>query len=142
MALFLSTYVNKVDRKGRVSVPADFRSELAGQRFNGIVAFRGFTRLAIDASGIDRMERFAAELDSLDPESDRAQEVQAILADSRRLAFDGEGRIVLPGDLSGFAQIGEEAHFVGQGANFLICNAEVAAEIVRKPLTRRHGPVA
>ena len=30
--LFLSTYVNKVDRKGRVSVPATFRSTLATNR--------------------------------------------------------------------------------------------------------------
>ena len=31
MALFLSTFVNKVDKKGRVSVPAPFRAVLAAQ---------------------------------------------------------------------------------------------------------------
>ena len=38
--LFLSTYVNKVDRKGRVSVPATFRSTLATHsQPNLVVAF-------------------------------------------------------------------------------------------------------
>ena len=42
MALFLSTFINKVDRKGRVSVPAPFRAALIGQSFHGIVAFPSF----------------------------------------------------------------------------------------------------
>ena len=33
MALFLSTFENKVDTKGRVSVPSQFRSMLHGQDF-------------------------------------------------------------------------------------------------------------
>src|SRR2546428_13747307 len=41
--LFLSTYVNKVDRKGRVSVPATFRSTLATHREpNLVVLFPSF----------------------------------------------------------------------------------------------------
>ena len=39
MALFTYTFVNKVDRKGRVSVPASFRNELARQSFNGVAVY-------------------------------------------------------------------------------------------------------
>ena len=42
--MFLSTYVNKVDRKGRVSVPATFRASLAAetQRFPGVIVFPSY----------------------------------------------------------------------------------------------------
>ena len=38
MALFIDTFVNKIDSKGRVSVPATFRVALGSQSFPGIVA--------------------------------------------------------------------------------------------------------
>src|SRR5476651_1478796 len=65
VALFLSTFVNKVDRKGRVSVPASFRAALADQSFNGIIAFRSFKSSAIEGSGIDRLGEMSARLDEL-----------------------------------------------------------------------------
>lgn len=139
MALFLSTHVNKVDKKGRVSVPAQFRTAVVGQSFPGIVAFRSFSLRVIDAAGIDRMEKYSAELDTLDEGSARYEEVRAMLADARQLAFDGEGRIVLPGDLAAFASIGDECAFVGQGRHFYICEPGVARRMVEETLTRKHG---
>src|SRR6516162_9477638 len=49
VALFMSTYVNKVDRKGRVSVPATFRTAIADQSFDGIVAFPSLDYEALEA---------------------------------------------------------------------------------------------
>src|ERR1700731_1136784 len=55
--LFLSTYTNKVDRKGRVSVPATFRSTLATQRHpNLVIVFPSFRLPALECTGSDRME--------------------------------------------------------------------------------------
>src|SRR5258708_5675100 len=118
MALFLSTHVNNVDKKGRVSVPAQFRSAVVGQSFPGIVAFRSFSLAVIDAAGIERMEKYSEELDTLVDGSARYEEVRAMLADARQLAFDGEGRIVLPDDLAAFAPITEQPAFVGQRPPF------------------------
>jgi MraZ protein len=139
MALFLSTHVNKVDKKGRVSVPAQFRTAVVGQSFPGIVAFRSFSLPVIDAAGIERMEKYSEELDSLAEGSARFEEVRAMLADARQLAFDGEGRIVLPGDLAEFARITEEAAFVGQGRHFYICEPTAARRMVEETLARKHG---
>ena len=66
VALFMSTYVNKVDRKGRVSVPATFRTAIADQSFDGIVAFPSLDYEALEATGIDRMEAVSARLDELE----------------------------------------------------------------------------
>jgi MraZ protein len=120
VALFLSTYVNKVDRKGRVSVPAGFRTALNGQSFAGIIAFRSFKSAAIDGSGMDRIEEMSARLDALDQFSEDYESLASIFADARQLPFDSEGRIVLPEDLAAHAGITESAAFVGLGKTFQI----------------------
>ena len=120
MALFLSTFVNKVDRKGRVSVPATFRAALNGQTFNGIIAFRSFKLPALEASGIDRMEEMSARIDALPEFSEERDSLASLFADAQQLAFDGEGRIVLPETLCQHAGIGEAAAFVGLGKTFQI----------------------
>lgn len=96
MALFLSTFMNKVDRKGRVSVPATFRAALASQSYAGIVAFPSFKLEAIEGMGADRMEEMSARLDALEQFSEDYDNLASIFADAQQLPFDGEGRIVLP----------------------------------------------
>jgi MraZ protein len=120
LALFLSTFVNKVDRKGRVSVPATFRASLAGQNFNGIIAFRSFKLPALEASGVDRMEELSDRIDALPEFSEDRDALSSILADAQQLAFDGEGRIVLPEELCKHAGITETAAFIGLGRTFQI----------------------
>jgi MraZ protein len=120
VALFLSTFVNKVDKKGRVSVPAPFRTALAQQTFSGIVVFRSFKLPAIEGSGIDRMEEMSARIDALDEFSEDRDALSSIFADAQQLAFDGEGRIILPENLCAHAGITETAAFVGLGRTFQI----------------------
>lgn len=125
MALFLSTFLNKVDRKGRVSVPAPFRAALAGQVFNGIVAFRSYTQRTIEACGIDRMAGLSESLDEMELFSEAQDDLAAtIFADAHRLPFDGEGRIMLSPVLAEHAGITDMAAFVGRGATFQIWEPE------------------
>ena len=37
--MFLSSYENKMDKKGRVSVPATFRSYLTAMGYNGFITY-------------------------------------------------------------------------------------------------------
>ena len=123
MPLFLSTHVNKVDRKARVSVPAPFRTALVGQNFPGIIAFPSFREAyqAIEGSGVDRMERLSASLDRLNPFSDEHDDFASVIFGAAvPLSFDGEGRIVLPENLRAHAGITDRAAFVGRGATFQI----------------------
>lgn len=121
MALFLSTFTNKVDKKGRVSVPAPFRAALVGQNFNGLVAFRSYRLPAIEGLDMARMEQFSQSADTLDLFSDEHEDITAtIFADAIQLPFDGEGRVVLPHHLVEHAGIGETATFVGRGRTFQI----------------------
>jgi MraZ protein len=124
VALFLSTFVNKVDRKGRVSVPASFRGALADQSFNGIVAFRSFKNAAIEGSGMDRLDEMSARLDELDQFSEDYESLSWIFADSQQIPFDSEGRIILPPFMVEHAGITEAAAFVGLGRTFQIWEPE------------------
>jgi len=121
MALFLDTFVNKIDSKGRVSVPASFRASLQGQAFHGIVASPSMKFPAIQCAGIDWFHRVSGELSNGELFSDENDDLTATLfSDAKQLAFDSEGRIMLPESLTKHAGIGELAAFVGRGANFEI----------------------
>jgi MraZ protein len=125
---FVSTYVNKVDRKGRVSVPATFRAILDRQRFHGVVVFPSFKYAAIDGVGNDRLDEMQQQIEKLDWFSDKAENLSMLFADTARLPFDGEGRIVLPDTLKAHAHIGEDAAFVGLGPMFQIWEPQLFAE--------------
>lgn len=121
MALFLSTYVNKVDRKGRVSVPASFRSALADQAFQGVVLFRSNSHVCLEGFGQGAMEELSARLDHFDLFSAEQDDLAtAIFGEAVRLPFDGDGRVVMPAELLSFAGIDERAAFVGMGRKFQI----------------------
>ncbi len=121
VSVFIGTFENKVDRKGRVSVPAQFRQTLAGQSFQGIVAFRSYRAAAVEACGIDFMERLNDGMSSMDLFSDDHDDLAAtIFADSQQMPFDGDGRIILPARLAAHAGISDCAAFVGKGPIFQI----------------------
>jgi MraZ protein len=132
MALFLSTFVNKVDRKGRVSVPASFRTTLgragAGGSPLGFVAYPDFgsdKSAALIASPTERMEKWAEELETVAPDSARALQIQLIFQEVREFTVDGDGRAILPADWLELLGVGEECAFVGQGREFLICHPDL-----------------
>lgn len=121
MALFLSTFKNKIDKKGRVSVPAPFRNALAGQEFSGIIVYSSFINPCIEACGFDRISKLSANIEALEPFSEeRDAFATAILGGSMQLGFDGEGRVMLPEPLVEEAGIKEMALFVGKGETFEI----------------------
>lgn len=123
MALFLSTYTNKLDKKGRVSVPATFRAAISSQNFTGIVAYPSFVNPCIEACAIDRIETLSESIDSLDPFSEeRDAFATSILANCVQLPFDSEGRVNLGESLIAEASIDDLVVFVGKGATFEMWN--------------------
>jgi len=79
MALFLDTFVNKLDRKGRVSVPAAYRQQLASQPFQGIVAMPSFKHRAIHCGDLTWLAEVSKDLDSVDLFSDQHDDLTAAL---------------------------------------------------------------
>jgi len=122
MLLFLSTYESKIDKKGRVSVPASFRSELERIQSNSFIVFPNTEQPCIDAWDRDRIARYARDRDSYDPDSAEYATVSSVLLTSRPLSFDSEGRVSLPENMLEAAGIERELVFAGQGETFQIWN--------------------
>ena len=107
--MFLSTFENRIDKKGRVSVPASFRSYLSNLGFNGVVCFPSFNNQSIEAWPQNRIEKISSSIDALNP-----------FEESINLQFDREGRISLSLKLLKHAKIKNSMLFVGQGKTFQI----------------------
>jgi len=123
--LFLSTFEKSIDKKGRVSVPPAFRAVLAAEQFNGVVVYPSFVHGCIEACGMTRMQKMYERIEALDPFSEeRDAFATAILGGSVQLAFDGEGRIVIPEAMLEKTGIKEIGVFIGKGATFEIWSKE------------------
>ena len=146
MSLFLSTFTNKIDKKGRVSVPASFRTALLSTQqdqgaaltpFAGIIVFRSLKHPALEGCGIERMQRLSDSIDRLDLFSDAQDDlVSAIFADSQTLPFDSEGRVNIPENFLSFANLTDQVAFVGRGATFQLWSPEVFAQVQDQARTR------
>ena len=123
MGLFLSCYENRLDTKGRISVPAAFRSSLNNENFAGVVLYRSFTNNCIEGLSMSRMEKIANATDKMGIFDGDLDNISALVfADARPLAFDVTGRIIIPSDLLKHANISDKALFVGRGNSFQIWN--------------------
>ena len=119
--MFLSTYENKLDKKGRVSVPCSFRSHLSNLGYNGVICYPSFNNQCIEAWPQDRIEKISSAIDSLNPFEEKKDYFStSILSESINLQFDGEGRILLTSKLLKHAKIKNIMLFVGQGKTFQI----------------------
>ena len=114
--MFLSSYENKIDKKGRVSVPANFRSHLNSLGYNGFISYPSFNHSALEACSLDRIEKLSSSIDSLNPfEEKRDFFATSVLSESENLQFDTEGRVSISGKLLQHAKIKNNVLFVGLG---------------------------
>jgi len=132
LALFTGHTVNKVDRKGRVSVPANFRNELTKLSFPGVVVFPSPEGLpALDGAGIDWLENLSANFGSANPFAPKLPKSRmALFGQVERLNFDPEGRVILSRDLMYHAKISDAAAFIGMGETFQIWRPEAGATML------------
>jgi MraZ protein len=125
MDRFVSTFTNKIDAKGRVSIPAPFRAVLERDGYTGGAAGGGTAPASISGGGI----YCYPSLDSaaLDAGGERlARKIDALLAnladysderDELSVALYGD---VLPESLRAHAGLASQVTFVGLGDKFQI----------------------
>ena len=129
--VFSGNWLNGVDGKGRMSIPAAFRDVIqsrAGDRRVVLMPHRGdldclVAQTTAHIAEIDRAtaDRYAA--DEVSPDEDLAR-LRAFSL-SQQVQFEDTGRIVLPEDLREFAEIENEALMIGMGNTFQIWNPDV-----------------
>lgn len=122
---FVSHYTNKLDAKGRVSIPASFRQILARDGFEGLYCFPNPHAATVDAGGNHLLEEIKARLGGLDTLTiDHDLMSTALFGISELLKVDGEGRVVLSETIREITGIDSAATFVGLGYKFQIWEPE------------------
>ncbi|GAB4147996.1 MAG: division/cell wall cluster transcriptional repressor MraZ [Candidatus Promineifilaceae bacterium] len=124
--MFLGEFVHTIDDKGRLTIPAKFRGELA----TGLVITRGFERNLM-VFALDGWQNLADEI-ARRPLSDEDMRAfrRRVFSGAMDLTPDRQGRIVLPAYLREFAQIDTEVVVAGMYNYVEIWNA-VAWQSVR-----------
>ena len=119
--MFISSFENRIDKKGRVSVPATFRSHLNSMGYNGFISYPSFNHAALEACSQDRIEKLSSTIDTLNPfEEKRDYFATSILSESENLQFDTEGRVSFSNKLLNHAKIKNDILFVGLGKTFQV----------------------
>lgn len=136
MNRFLSNWTNKIDAKGRVSVPAEFRTVLASLGSGPYYAWRDFADPAISVAGPGVLDRFEKMIASEDPFSARARRMSLLIhGGGVFLKFDQEGRLPVSDLMRSVTGIADRVTFVGRGDYFQIWEPsayEAAEEAARK----------
>lgn len=123
--LFLDTIANKVDAKGRVSLPADYRTILK-ELSTDVVCYRSLNSPCIEGCTEELLDKLATDIENSTDFFSEAQDdlTNLIFGDAKRFTFDSTGRIMLTEKLLKHAQITDTAVFVGKGRKFQIWSAE------------------
>jgi MraZ protein len=125
MNIFLSKYINKIDKKGRVSIPYGYRGALVKKNFNGIIVYPSFKNNCIERYSTSRLEELSKIIQNLDPYSDERDTFETIvLGEAVQLQFDSEGGVILPNCLMEHMGISSQVCFVGKGLVFEIWNPD------------------
>ena len=122
---FVSNYTNRLDAKGRVSIPAPFRAVLVRDGFDGLYCCPTLDRQAVDAGGNQLRDQIRESLAGFEAFSENHEYLSTtLIGESEILKLDTEGRVVLTESIKDYAGLGERVTFVGQGYKFQIWEPE------------------
>ena len=125
MNRFLSSAVNRIDAKGRVSVPAHFRSVVQQRGYSELYAIRQLDVPALDVGGLDLLDRYEERIALEDPFLQTADDMSFFVhGDGTFLKYDQDGRITVTDFIREHTGISTEAAFVGRGNFFQIWEPE------------------
>lgn len=119
MDRFLSSAVNRIDAKGRVSVPAHFRAVVQRRGYQELYALKALDRPALDVGGLDLLDRYEERIAMADPFLQTADDMSYFVhGDSDFLKLDQDGRITVTDFIRDHTGITTEVAFVGRGTFF------------------------
>ena len=144
MTQFLGTHQNRLDGKGRVSVPAPFRAALRlngnGEASSAVLVLRpSHQHACIEAWPQALFDSLADALEHHEVFSEAHDDLAATLyADAYPVEADREGRIVLPDSLIAHAglALSDNVVFMGLGRTFNIWQPEAAEHFRREARER------
>ena len=129
MELFVSTFINKIDKKGRISLPSIFRNVLPKDYKNEIILYKSLRHNSIEGCSVKRINEIAKRINNLDFFSEEQDDFStSIFSEIIPTNLDKEGRFLIPDTLKKFTNITNEATFIGQGYFFQILEPKEAKQ--------------
>lgn len=142
MTAFFGTFTNKIDSKGRISVPAPFRAVIQARGRTSVAIHPSLFEPCLEGAGYDRFEKLLGGVADGFLPSTQDEAAELIMEDLRDLPFDGEGRVVLPEEFIAKAALKGQASFVGRGWKFQIWEPAALAALRQEKLKRVTGSLA
>jgi len=144
MDRFLSSAINRIDAKGRVSVPAHFRAVVQKRGYTELYALRCLDVAALDVGGLDLLDRYEQRIAQEDPFLQTADDISFFChGDGMFLKLDQDGRITVSDFIRDHTGITTEVAFVGRGTFFQMWEpsrlAAHGAEVRARLLQLRRG---
>ena len=137
MDLFVSQFVNRIDKKGRVTFPSQFRKILPKNSKNEIILFKSLKFRSIEGCSSQRINKIANKIEELDIFSDDQDDfATSIFSEIIPTNIDKEGRFLIPENLKLYSNISNEVTFIGQGHYFQIWEPQAAKERQKKSRER------
>lgn len=121
MDRFLSSATNRIDAKGRVSVPAHFRAIVQKRGYSDLYALRSLDTPSLDVGGPDLLDSLEKRVAQEDPFLQTADDMSLIFyADGAFLKLDQDGRITVSDFVREHTGITTDVTFAGRGHYFQI----------------------
>jgi MraZ protein len=140
---FTGKWLNTVDAKGRVSVPAPIRKIITARipdaktmmlaRHDRDQCIKGFDKSYLALAYRDMRAQQDADMQGGRSTDSRFTRSGTLFGSTEEIAIDGSGRIILPPGLRRRAAITDGAIFVGTGETFEIWSPELALQSADRP---------
>lgn len=137
MVRFLGSAEGKLDRKGRITVPAIYRRELQKIDDKELVLLLSTNRDCIEARSRAAFDAMSDSILSLPYFSQTRIDFEGMAAEVEVVRFDDEGRFTLPQRMIDAVGLGEQIRCLGKIERFEIWNGEAADAHLAESLRRR-----
>lgn len=122
--LLLGTYTPKIDAKGRLALPAKFRTQLG----SGLVMARGQERCIYLLPQVE-FRRIAMQIQRISLGNKAAREyLRVFLSGAADQDLDKQGRVLVPQMLRDYANLGDDIVVIGVGTRAEIWNKQAWEE--------------
>ncbi|MGO9816684.1 MAG: division/cell wall cluster transcriptional repressor MraZ [Acidocella sp.] len=125
MKRLFGSHENKLDAKGRVSVPAAFRNVWKATPEMTLVLRPSLLEGCVEAWPLPDYAKFQEKVDALaetDPEHYALASV--VYSQAAEVELDAQGRIMIPAHLAARAKLADAVYFLGRGDHFHIWEPE------------------
>jgi MraZ protein len=125
--MFVGQYQHAIDDKGRVTLPAKFRAELA----TGVVVTRGLDG-CLFVYPMEEWKRLSGRINDMSVANPKARQIaRYFFSGANECSPDRQGRILIPSFLRDYARLDGEAMIVGSGTRIEIWNTETWEETIQ-----------